>query len=37
LNRPPDGGLWLTTTNSGDKDGIPDTGNEKILHVTLGR
>ena len=32
----PDGGLWLTTTNAGDKDSIPDNSNEKILHVTLG-
>ncbi|MFD4791778.1 PQQ-dependent sugar dehydrogenase, partial [Streptomyces sp. NPDC058459] len=32
----PDGGLWLTTSNDGDKDSIPDNSNEKILHVTLG-
>ncbi|WP_375482283.1 PQQ-dependent sugar dehydrogenase [uncultured Jatrophihabitans sp.] len=32
----PDGGLWLTTSNAGDKDSIPDNSNEKILHVTLG-
>ncbi|MFC5684809.1 PQQ-dependent sugar dehydrogenase [Amycolatopsis mediterranei] len=32
----PDGGLWLTTTNNGDKDSIPDNSNEKIFHVTLG-
>jgi len=32
----PDGGLWLTTTNYGDKDSIPNNSNEKILHVTLG-
>ncbi|MFJ1958252.1 PQQ-dependent sugar dehydrogenase [Streptomyces microflavus] len=32
----PDGGLWLTTSNSGDKDSIPNNSNEKILHVTLG-
>jgi glucose/arabinose dehydrogenase len=32
----PDGGLWLTTSNAGDKDSIPNNGNEKILHVTLG-
>ncbi|WP_027345221.1 PQQ-dependent sugar dehydrogenase [Hamadaea tsunoensis] len=31
-----DGGLWLTTTNQGDKDSVPDNSNEKILHVTLG-
>jgi len=32
----PDGGLWLTTTNVGDKDSIPDNSDEKILHVALG-
>jgi glucose/arabinose dehydrogenase len=32
----PDGGLWLTTTREGDKDGIPDNSDERILHVTLG-
>ncbi|MCZ4125357.1 PQQ-dependent sugar dehydrogenase [Streptomyces sp. H39-S7] len=32
----PDGGLWLTTTNNGDKDSIPNNSSEKILHVTLG-
>ena len=32
----PDGGLWLTTTNLGDKDSIANNSNEKILHVTLG-
>jgi glucose/arabinose dehydrogenase len=32
----PDGGLWLTTTNAGGKDSIPNNSNEKILHVTLG-
>jgi hypothetical protein len=32
----PAGGLWLTTTNNGDKDSIPDNSNEKIFHVTLG-
>lgn len=32
----PDGGLWLTTSTQGDKDGIPNNGNEKIFHVTLG-
>lgn len=31
-----DGGLWLTTSNAGDKDSIPDNSNEKILRVTLG-
>ena len=32
----PDGGLWLTTTNLGDKDSIANNSDEKILHVTLG-
>ncbi|SEF24194.1 Glucose/arabinose dehydrogenase, beta-propeller fold [Amycolatopsis pretoriensis] len=32
----PDGGLWLTTTNNGDKDSIPDNSNERIFHVALG-
>jgi glucose/arabinose dehydrogenase len=32
----PDGGLWLTTSNLGDKDSIPDNSDEKILHVALG-
>ncbi|WP_410589285.1 PQQ-dependent sugar dehydrogenase [Amycolatopsis sp. lyj-23] len=32
----PDGALWLTTTNNGDKDSIPDNSNEKIFHVALG-
>jgi glucose/arabinose dehydrogenase len=32
----PDGGLWLTTTNTGDKDSTPDNSNEKIFHVALG-
>jgi glucose/arabinose dehydrogenase len=32
----PDGGLWLTTTNTGDKDSIPNNSNEKIFHITLG-
>ncbi|WPB58943.1 PQQ-dependent sugar dehydrogenase [Xylophilus sp. GOD-11R] len=31
-----DGGLWLTTTNTGDKDSIPNNSNEKILKVILG-
>ncbi|MEW9530195.1 PQQ-dependent sugar dehydrogenase [Microbispora sp. NPDC049125] len=31
----PDGGLWLTTS-AGDKDGIPNNSNAKILKVTLG-
>ncbi|KQX08113.1 MULTISPECIES: PQQ-dependent sugar dehydrogenase [unclassified Leifsonia] len=31
-----DGGLWLTTTNQGDKDSVANNSNEKILKVTLG-
>jgi len=33
----PDGGLWLTTTNNGDQDSIPDNSNEQILKVLLGQ
>ncbi len=32
----PDGGLWLTTSNNGDKDSIPNNSNERIFHVALG-
>lgn len=32
----PDGGLWLTTSNAGDKDSTANNSNEKILHVALG-
>ncbi len=32
----PDGGLWLTTTNNGDKDSTANNSNERIFHVTLG-
>ncbi|MEV4823386.1 PQQ-dependent sugar dehydrogenase [Micromonospora sp. NPDC049274] len=32
----PDGGLWLTTTTTGDKDSTPNNSNERVLHVTLG-
>ncbi|MDC0712117.1 lectin [Stigmatella sp. ncwal1] len=31
-----DGNLWLTTSNSGDKDSIPNNSNEKIFRVLLG-
>ncbi len=31
-----DGGLWLTTTNQGDKDSIADNSAEKVLHLTIG-
>ncbi|GAA1621224.1 PQQ-dependent sugar dehydrogenase [Saccharothrix algeriensis] len=32
----PSGGLWLTTSNTGDKDSVPNNSNERILHVALG-
>jgi glucose/arabinose dehydrogenase len=32
----PDGGLWLTTSNVGDKDSTPNNSDEKILQVILG-
>ncbi|MET8998584.1 PQQ-dependent sugar dehydrogenase [Amycolatopsis sp. NPDC004169] len=32
-----DGGLWLTTSNYGDKDSIPYNSNESIFKVVLGR
>lgn len=32
----PDGGLWLTTTNDGDKDSIANNSHNQILHVALG-
>ncbi|WP_158849563.1 PQQ-dependent sugar dehydrogenase [Saccharothrix deserti] len=32
-----DGGLWLTTSNRGDKDSIANNSNESILKVELGR
>ncbi len=32
----PGNGLWLTTTNAGDKDSTPNNSNEKILRVSLG-
>jgi glucose/arabinose dehydrogenase len=32
----PGGGLWLTTTNGGDKDSVPGNTDGRILHVTLG-
>ena len=31
-----DGGLWLTTSNLGEKDSVPDNSDERILKVTLG-
>lgn len=32
----PDGGLWMTTTNLGDKDSIANNSDERLFHVTLG-
>jgi glucose/arabinose dehydrogenase len=32
----PDGGLWLTTSNGGDKDSIPNNSNNVLLHLALG-
>ncbi|GIF99559.1 PQQ-dependent sugar dehydrogenase [Catellatospora citrea] len=32
----PSGGIWLTTSNNGDKDSVPNNSNERILHVALG-
>ncbi|MDX6240084.1 MAG: hypothetical protein QOG10_4904 [Kribbellaceae bacterium] len=32
----PGGGLWLTTSNTGDKDSVPNNSNERIFQVTLG-
>jgi glucose/arabinose dehydrogenase len=31
-----DGNLWLTTSNSGDKDSIPNNSNERVFRVQLG-
>ncbi|RKS73842.1 glucose/arabinose dehydrogenase [Motilibacter peucedani] len=31
-----DGGLWLTTTNLGDKDSTAGNSDERVLHVALG-
>jgi glucose/arabinose dehydrogenase len=31
----PDGGLWMTTSNGGDKDSVPDNSNTLILHLAL--
>jgi glucose/arabinose dehydrogenase len=31
-----DGNLWMTTSNTGDKDSTPNNSNEKILKVLLG-
>ncbi|GLY93980.1 hypothetical protein Acsp02_12360 [Actinoplanes sp. NBRC 103695] len=32
----PGGGLWLTTSNVGDKDSTPNNSDERIFRVTLG-
>lgn len=32
----PDGGLWMATSNGGDKDSIPHNSDNKIFHVALG-
>jgi glucose/arabinose dehydrogenase len=32
----PDGGLWLATSNGGDKDSTPHNSNNQIFHLTLG-
>ena len=31
----PDGGMWLATSNGGDKDSIPHNSNNQIFHVTV--
>ena len=31
----PDGGLWLATSNGGDKDSTPHNSTNQIFHVTL--
>lgn len=32
----PGNGLWLTTTNLGDKDSVADNSDERVLRVQLG-
>ena len=32
----PDGGMWMATSNDGDKDSTPHNSNNVILHVSLG-
>jgi glucose/arabinose dehydrogenase len=32
----PDGGMWLATSNGGDKDSTPNNSSNKIFHVALG-
>jgi glucose/arabinose dehydrogenase len=31
----PDGGLWMSTTNGGDKDSIANNSDNRIFHITL--
>ena len=33
----PDGGMWLATSNGGDKDSTPHNSNNQIFHVALGQ
>jgi len=33
----PDGGMWMATSNGGDKDSVPNNSNNRIIHVDLGR
>jgi glucose/arabinose dehydrogenase len=33
----PDGGMWMATSNGGDKDSIPHNSNNQIFHVALGQ
>ena len=32
----PDGGMWMATSNGGDKDSIPHNSTNQIFHVSLG-
>jgi glucose/arabinose dehydrogenase len=32
----PDGGMWMATSNGGDKDSTPHNSNNQIFHVSLG-
>jgi glucose/arabinose dehydrogenase len=32
----PDGGMWMATSNGGDKDSTPNNSNNQLLHVELG-
>ena len=35
VERAPDGGLWMTTSNGGDKDSTPNNSDNVILHLAL--